>query len=245
MEEEQFILHYQLNFDLAAKRIIGAEALVRWEHPEFGTVLPGDFISVAEDTGLIIPIGEWVLRTACQQTKKWQESGYHPFPIAVNLSARQFCQPDLVEMVNRILTKTGLDPKFLELEITESLIMQDVEAAITTMEELNDLGVSLAIDDFGTGYSSLSYLKRFPIAKLKIDRSFVTDVTQSEDDAAIATSIIALSHSMHLRTIAEGIETQEQLQFLQEAGCEEGQGYYFSRPISVDDFCLLLADDSR
>lgn len=244
LKQEQFVLHYQPQFDLTSKEIIGAEALVRWEHPGFGTVPPSDFISVAEDTGLILPIGEWVLHTACQQNKKWQESGYYPFPIAVNLSARQFCQSDLVEMVSRTLTTTGLDPKFLELEITESLIMQDVEAAITTMEELNDLGVSLAIDDFGTGYSSLSYLKRFPIAKLKIDRSFVTDVTQNEDDAAIATSIIALSHSMHLRTIAEGIETQEQLLFLQEAGCEEGQGYYFSRPISVEDFCLLLGDDS-
>ena len=242
LEYNEFILNYQPQFDLNTNAIIGVEALVRWNHPQLGLVPPNDFIPLAEETGLIIKIGEWVLHTACLQNKQWQQCGYPCFPIAVNISARQFSQDNLVKHIEKVLKVTGLEPQFLELEITESLIMQDIDASIRTMNQLKELGLSLSIDDFGTGYSSLSYLKRFPIEKLKIDKSFIKDVIQQGNDAAITTSIIALAQNMNLKTIAEGIETEEQLQFLRQAGCEEGQGFYLGRPKLAMEIQQLLTE---
>lgn len=240
LKNDEFVLNYQPQFDLNSNTIIGVEALIRWHHPQLGMVPPNDFIPLAEETGLIIDIGEWVLYTACQQNKRWQQLGYPCFPVAVNISARQFAQDNLVNLIEHVLNVTGLEPQFLELEITESLIMQDIDAAIITMNHLKELGLSLSIDDFGTGYSSLSYLKCFPIEKLKIDRSFIKDVMQQGNDTAITTSIIALAQNMKLKTIAEGIETEEQLQFLRQAGCEEGQGFYLGRPKSNSEMQQLL-----
>lgn len=235
LEQQQLVLHYQPQVDLTTGELIGVEALVRWEHPERGMVPPGDFIPLAEETGLIVPIGEWVLRTACAQSQAWRQAGFSPMRMAVNISPRQFRQSDLIARVDEILRETGLEPSALELEVTEGVIMNDVEAAIATMEELGKMGVLLAIDDFGTGYSSLGYLKRFPIAGLKIDRSFVRDIPGDANDAQIAASVIALAHNMNLRVVAEGIETADQLAFLRDKGCEHGQGYYFSPPCTAEE----------
>jgi diguanylate cyclase (GGDEF)-like protein/PAS domain S-box-containing protein len=235
LEQEQLILHYQPQFDLVTGRLIGMEALVRWQQPGQDLIPPADFIPLAEESGLIVPMGEWVLHTACAQNKAWQDSGHPPIRVAVNVSGRQFKQPDFVDMVERVLGKTGLDPKWLELEITESVVMENVGEAIMTLTDLKVRGVHLSIDDFGTGYSALSYLKRFPFSKLKIDRSFVCDVTTDPTDAAIGVSIIALAHSMNLEVIAEGVETEKQLSFLLEKGCEQGQGYFFSPPLPAGE----------
>ena len=235
LEREEFVVHYQPQMDIASGRIIGVEALLRWEPPGQPTVFPGDFIPIAEETGLIVPIGEWVLRNACAQKKRWQESGLLPdVKMAVNLSARQFKQQDMVKMVSRALDETGCRPEWLELEITESVIMEQPEATAETLHKLSRMGVHLSIDDFGTGYSSLSYLKRFPIDALKIDKSFVRDITTDPDDAAIARAVIALAHSLKLVVIAEGVETAEQLDFLRAQECDQMQGYYLSRPLSVE-----------
>lgn len=236
LDEEQLVLYYQPQVHMASGALVGMEALVRWRHPEQGMVPPGDFIPLAEDSGLILPIGAWVLRTACAQNRAWQEMGLPPIRVSVNISARQFRQIELVRTVTRILEETGLDPAWLELEITESSIMYDIEAVIRILQELNAMGVRLAIDDFGTGYSSLSYLKRLPVSTLKIDQSFVRDITTDHNDAAIATSVIALARSMGLEVIAEGVEAPEQMAFLQERGCYRGQGYYFSRPLAAEEF---------
>lgn len=236
IDEDQLVLHYQPQVHMASGALVGMEALVRWRHPEQGMVSPGDFIPLAEDSGLILPIGVWVLRTACAQNRAWQEMGLPPIRVSVNISARQFRQIELVRTVERILAETGLDPAWLELEITESSIMYDIEAVIQILQELNAMGVRLAIDDFGTGYSSLSYLKRLPVSTLKIDQSFVRDITTDHNDAAIATSVIALARSMGLEVIAEGVEAPEQMAFLQQRGCYRGQGYYFSRPLAVEEF---------
>lgn len=236
IEQDQLVLHYQPQLDLASGDLIGSEALLRWQHPEMGMISPGDFIPLAEKTGLIVIIGEWVLRSACAQNKAWQQAGRTPIRVAVNISARQFREPGFFEMVERVLDETGLDPEWVELEITESLIMENVGDAIMTLNKLKERGVHLAIDDFGTGYSSLSYLKRFPLTHLKIDQSFVRDITTDENDAAITISIIALARSMGLKVIAEGVETEEQLHFLKQNDCEQGQGYLFSRPIPADKF---------
>ncbi len=232
---EEFILHYQPQMDLADGTIIGAEALLRWQPPGQELVYPNDFIPIAEETGLIVPMGEWVLRAACAQKKAWHERGMlSPLKVAVNLSARQFKQQDIVKVVSNVLEQTGCRPEWLELEITESIIMENPEAAAQTLRKLSDMGVHLSIDDFGTGYSSLSYLKRFPIDALKIDKSFVRDITTDADDAAIAKAVIALAHSLKLKVIAEGVETAEQLDFLREQNCDQIQGYYLSRPLAVD-----------
>ncbi len=240
IELEQLELYYQPKFNLSTNQLIGAEALIRWNHPELGLLTPAKFIPLAEDTGLIIPIGEWVLRAACEQIKTWASQGYRPVKIAVNLSARQFHQHDLIKTVSDVLKDCGIGPKFLELELTESVIMQDAQSTINTLDALHDMGISLSIDDFGTGYSSLSYLKKFPINALKIDQSFVRDISQDSHDAAIVFSTIALAHSMILPVIAEGIENEKQFRFLQRHGCDQGQGYLFGKPMPASEFIQFL-----
>jgi len=245
LEREEFSLAYQPKVDLRSGRIVGMEALIRWRHPQLGMVAPGRFIGLAEETGLILPIGAWVIRTACAQTKALHDDGWRHLRVAVNLSVRQFLQNDLVSSIAAALAETGLAPDCLELELTESLVMTDVEHAIGILRQLKDLGVYLSIDDFGTGYSSLSYLKRFPIDVLKIDQSFVRDISVDADDAAITVSIISLAHSLKLHVIAEGVETQEQLDFLRHHGCDEMQGYLFSPPIAAEQFIQLLQSKDR
>ena len=236
----EFSLAYQPQVDIKSGRIIGAEALIRWNDHELGPITPAQFIPLAEETGLIVPMGEWVLRTACAQNKAWQSTGCTPIPMAVNLSARQFRQANLLEMIALTLHEADLDPHYLELEITESVIMHHSERTIQTLQKLHAMGVKLSIDDFGTGYSSLSYLKRFPVHKLKIDQSFVHDIGNNPDDAAIVTAVIAMARGLKLITIAEGVETPEQLAFLQGLNCQEYQGYYFGKPMSADAFLELL-----
>jgi len=240
LRDGEFLLHYQPQVDIGTGRIVGMEALVRWLDPEVGLVPPSAFIPVAEESGLIGPLSEWVLREACKQNKAWQDEGLPPARVSVNLSARQFQQRDIAKLVMAILEETGLAPQYLELELTESTIMRNAEEAVTMLNELHALGIGLAIDDFGTGYSSLSYLKRFPVDRLKIDRSFVSDIGASSDDETITSAIIALAHSLHLQVIAEGVETAAQLDFLKERACNEMQGYFFSRPMPHDAIPALL-----
>ena len=240
LSRNQFVLHYQPQMDLSTGRIFAAEALVRWMHPERGLLPPGEFIPLAEETGLIGPVGDWTLRAACRQNRAWQDAGLAPIVVSVNVSARQFQARDWVEQVAAALEESGLEARYLELELTESLIMQDVQQAVETMHRLERLGVHLAIDDFGTGYSSLSSLKRFPVGRLKIDRSFVMDLPDDPDDAAIACAIVSLAHTLQLRVIAEGVESRAQLEFLREAGCDEIQGYYLSRPVEPKALEALL-----
>jgi diguanylate cyclase (GGDEF)-like protein/PAS domain S-box-containing protein len=240
LAQQELFLQYQPQMDLSTGRIFAVEALIRWRHPERGLVAPGDFIPLAEETGLIGPIGDWTLRAACRQNKAWQVSGLPPIVVSVNVSARQFQEKDWVERVAAALEESGLEARYLELELTESMIMQDVQQAVETMHRLEKLGVHLAIDDFGTGYSSLASLKRFPVGRLKIDRSFVQDLPADEDDAAIARAVISLAHSLQLRVIAEGVETRDQIDFLREAGCDEIQGYYLSKPIDARALQAIL-----
>ncbi|PLX84034.1 MAG: hypothetical protein C0617_09435 [Desulfuromonas sp.] len=240
LENEQLVLHYQPQYNLSSGELIGLEALLRWHHPKKGLVPPGDFIPLAEETGLIVPIGEWVLRTACEQVKAIQQQGYPPVRVAVNISARQFRQAGFIEMIDRVLEDTGLDPQWLELEITESVIMENFQEAILILTDIKVRGIYLAIDDFGTGYSSLAYLKLFPINRLKIDRTFVRDITTDANDAAIAASIIGLARNMKLEVMAEGVETEEQLAFLRAHACHTGQGFLFSRPLALEDLAGAL-----
>jgi len=229
LSQNEFELYYQPQVDLVSGSVVGVEALIRWRHPSLGMVRPDRFIHLAEETGLIVPIGAWVLRTACRQHSDWQHAGYGPLRVGVNLSARQFAEPGLVREIERVLEETGMPPSSLEIEITESLVMEDVEGAIRTMGELKRMGVKLSIDDFGTGYSSLSYLRRFPVDVLKIDRSFVRDIAFSEDDAAMVSAIIELARGLRIRTIAEGVETEAQLDYLKRRGCDEVQGHVYSK----------------
>lgn len=240
IEREEFVLHYQPQVDIRSGKILAVEALIRWQHPELGFVSPVDFIPLAEDNGLIVPIGEWSLRTACRQAKRWHDEGFTHLRMSVNLSARQFQQPDLIEMVEQVLEETGLDPVDLEFELTESAVMKNAERAIDIMRRLKDMKIQIAIDDFGSGYSSLSYLKRFPIDRLKIDRSFVQEATSDPTDAAIIMAIITLAQNLRLKTIAEGVETQEQLKFLNLLRCDEIQGFLFSKALPPDDLRQLL-----
>ncbi|MDD5241014.1 MAG: EAL domain-containing protein [Sulfuricella sp.] len=242
LEREEFILHYQPQISLHDNRIIGMEALLRWQHPERGLVSPGEIIPLLEETGMIGPVGEWVLRTACAQSRRWIAEGLPPLRVAVNLSARQFHQSDLAAMVTQALQDSGLAPDQLELEITESIMIQDVSATIGTLHQLHALGIQISIDDFGTGYSSLSYLKRMPISKIKIDQSFVRDLCVSHNGNAIANVVINLGHSMKMLVIAEGVETREQLDYLRAHGCDEIQGYYFSRPLPAEEFAQLVRE---
>lgn len=240
LERHEFRLYYQPQVELVSGRITGMEALIRWQHPTQGLVEPSRFIAIAEQSGLIAAIGEWVLRAACRQNRLWQQSGLAALPVAVNLSAIQLRRQNLDKTIALILDETGLDTRHLELELTESAVMHDSRETGDMLQRLNAIGVSLAIDDFGTGYSSLSYLKRFQIDRLKIDRTFVQDVTVDSDDAAITTAIISLARSLRVRTLAEGVETREQCQFLRQCGCDEVQGYYFSRPLPAEEFEALL-----
>lgn len=243
LERDELLVYYQPKVNLKSGRITSMEALVRWQHPEMGLVSPVNFIPLAEETGLIEPIGEWVLRTACKQNKAWQNAGFAPLTVAVNLSVRQFRQQDIVGLIGKLLLETGIDPRYLELEITESIVMQDVDRVTTILKDLKGLGTSLAMDDFGTGYSSLGYLTRFPFDKLKIDQSFVRHITSDPENAAIAKTVIAMAHSLHLKVIAEGVETEGQLNYLRSHGCDEIQGYYFSRPVPALEFEQLLRED--
>ncbi len=237
---EEFVLHFQPQMSLSSGRIFAAEALLRWKHPVRGVISPATFIPLAEETGLIVPIGEWVLRAACRQLKAWQDAGLPPLIVSVNVSARQFRERDWAARVAAILSETGLDARYLELELTESLIMQDVPGAVAMMHELEAIGVHLAIDDFGTGYSSLSALKRFPVRRLKIDRSFVEDIPSDPEDEAITAAIISLAQKLGLRVVAEGVESEAQVEFLQQCGCDEIQGYFFSRPLPAGEFEAML-----
>ncbi|TCS35655.1 PAS domain S-box-containing protein/diguanylate cyclase (GGDEF)-like protein [Paucimonas lemoignei] len=240
LERNEFLLHYQPQVDIRSGAVVGVEALLRWQPQGKEMVSPADFIPIAEETGLIVPIGEWVLATACAQHKAWRDAGLPPIRIGVNLSARQFQRQDLAKRVARLLEEMDCTPDCLALEITESDVMQNPEAAVEILRQLHAMGMHLAIDDFGTGYSSLSYLKRFPIDCLKIDRSFVRDITSDADDAMIVNSVIALAHSMKLSVIAEGVETAQQLDFLSDHGCDQMQGYYFSKPVPADQIAKLL-----
>lgn len=244
LQNGEFLIHYQPRVSVDSLAVTGVEALVRWQDPQLGLVPPAEFIPLAEDTGLIVPIGEWVLRNACVQARRWQDTGFAPIQMAVNISARQFQEQDLSETVIRILHDTGLDAVHLELELTESSIMQNPELAATVLERLKGMGVKISIDDFGTGYSSLASLKRLPIDALKIDRSFVQDAITEPDDASLVMAIITLAHNLRLKVIAEGVETEEQLRFMHLLRCDEIQGYLFSRPLPADAFERLLDSQS-
>lgn len=245
LDREEFFLVYQPQVKIETGRIIGLEALIRWPHPKLGLIPPDRFIPIAENNGMIVPIGEWVLRTACAQARKWQDDGLAAVPVAVNVSAVQFRQEGFPALIRKVLMETGLSAGCLELELTESLLLSDVDVVFATLRELKKMGLQLAIDDFGTGYSSLSYLKRFPVDKLKIDRSFVRDIAVDSEDAAITTAIISMARNLRLNVIAEGVETEEQMSFLRDHGCDEIQGYYFSKPLSADDATSMLNGQIR
>ena len=245
IEREELQLHYQPKVSLVTGKIVGVEALVRWERPEQGMISPGTFIPIAEETGLIVPLGEWVLKTACQQVKHWNAQLSEPIAIAVNVSGRQFVQPDFSQQVNDILLETKLAGNCLELEITESVLIQNPQQASQKLRSLKIPGIRIAIDDFGTGYSSLSYLRQFPFDTLKIDRAFVSNLTNDAINAAIVTAIIQMAHSLNLKVVAEGVETEAELAFLCQHGCDEIQGYLFSRPLNASTFEELLAGGKR
>ena len=244
LQRREFVLHYQPQMNLTTGQITGAEALIRWNHPELGMIPPVRFIPIAEESGLILPMGEWVMATATAQNKAWQDAGMKPLRIAVNLSPLHFKHKDLAQTIAKILQQTELDARYLELEVTESVIMQttdtDADAVVGTMLKLKETGIHVSIDDFGTGYSSLSYLKRFPVDTVKIDQSFIRDITTNPDDAAIAKAIISIAHSLTLRVIAEGVETEEQLNFLRAESCDEIQGFFLSRAVPADDFAEFV-----
>ncbi|AWM94060.1 GGDEF domain-containing response regulator [Pseudomonas sp. 31-12] len=240
LERDEFVLHYQPKLDLGTGEVVGAEALIRWLKPGHGWVYPSDFIGVAEDSGLIVPLSKWVLAQACRQACAWQAAGLPRLCMSVNVSAIDFRQRSFVEGIEQVLAQTGLDPSLLELEITEGVLMQNVDATVTALNRIKAMGVRLAIDDFGTGYSSLSYLRRFPIDVLKIDQSFIRGLSCDINDAALVSAIISLGKSLKLTIIAEGVETLEQLNFLKAHQCEEGQGYYFSKAVAPDDFVQYL-----
>jgi len=243
LERQEFLLHYQPVVNLDTGLITGAEALLRWRHPAWGMVHPEKFVPIAEDCGLIVPIGRWVLREACTQAQRWREEGLPPISMAVNLSTVEFGQEDLLKAVRDVLKDTDLDPQLLQLELTEGVLMRDPGPGATMLTELKRLGVQLALDDFGTGYSSLSYLKQFPIDTLKIDQSFVRDIASPKEEGIIVSAVIAMGNSLKKRVIAEGVETPSQLEFLTDRNCEEGQGYLFSRPVGADAFGILLRTD--
>ena len=240
IERNEFLLHYQPLVRIKDRRIVGFEALVRWQEPGSGLIPPGKFIPLAEETGIILPLGDWVLREACRQMKIWRDAGHDLGTVAVNLSPRQFHLPDIDSIVGNILQETGLSPHFLELELTESALIEQGVGAEVRLAALRKLGARVSIDDFGTGYSSLAYLKRFPISKLKIDQSFVRDISTDPADMEITSAIIGLARNLHLDSIAEGVETEAQLAYLEEQGCEFAQGYLFSKPLPAEEIDALL-----
>ncbi|HEX9023231.1 MAG TPA: EAL domain-containing protein [Geobacteraceae bacterium] len=242
LQRGEFFLDYQPEINVRNGSVIGFEALVRWRHPELGLVPPKKFICLAEETGLIVPLGEWILRNACAQNKEWQDAGLPHVRIAVNLSPREFQNANLADVVEHVLTETGLQPRWLELEVTEGIMIHDMETTSRTLRRLSNLGVHISIDDFGTGYSSLSYIKKLPINTLKIDQSFVNDVTTNADDAAIATAIITMAQSLRLNVVAEGVEAREQMKFLYSRKCQGMQGFYFSKPVPADEIQPLLRE---
>jgi diguanylate cyclase (GGDEF)-like protein len=243
LANQEFVLHYQPQVDLATGRIIGAEALVRWQRPGLGLLHPGGFLRTAEESGLILPIGEWVLREACAQARAWQLQGLPPLRMAVNLSPVQFRGQDVYQMVVHVLQDTGLDPRCLELELTESIIMDETELAAKSLQRLRELGVLFALDDFGTGYSSLSHVKRFTVDRLKIDRTFIANLMAGTHDAAIVRAIISLGRGLKLKVVAEGVETAEELAYVRAEGCDEIQGMYFSPPVAAEDFVALVREE--
>jgi EAL domain-containing protein (putative c-di-GMP-specific phosphodiesterase class I) len=245
LERGELVVHYQPQVRLDTGEVVGVEALVRWFHGELGLISPAEFIPLAEETGLILELGRWVLGTACAQVRRWQGQGFSELRLGVNLSGRQFQEADLVHGIAQALERTGLDPRDLDLELTESSIMRDPEQAVAKLQALSRLGIRLSIDDFGTGYSSLAHLKRFPIKALKIDQSFIRDITTEPNDAAIAQAIIALAESLRLKVVAEGVETREQLDLLRRFRCDEMQGYLFSKPLPPDDLLELLKRGAR
>ena len=245
LERKEFVVHYQPQVDISRQQIVGVEALVRWQHPSRGLMLPEDFIPVAEESGLIVPLGEWVLRTACAQANAWQEAGLPPIRVAVNLSGRQFQQRDLAEMVDRALKETSLDPHCLQLEITETVVMHDMDFTIATLNKLKAMGIQIAIDDFGCGHSSLNYLKRLPIDDVKIDRSFVRGLPTDASDAAIVGSVVGMTRELNLKVVAEGVETEEQLAFLKDRRCDVVQGFLLSKPIPTDEVEKMIAGGTR
>lgn len=236
----EFVLYYQPKINLPSGKMVGVEALIRWQHPERGLLLPVEFISIAEDSGLILPIGRWVLRAACLQACAWRRAGVPAITVAVNTSALEFHAKDFLDNVRSTLDDTGLGPRYLELELTENVLMRDAKSTILVLHALSDLGVKLAVDDFGTGYSSFSYLRRFPIDTLKIDKSFVENMTSNADDATIVSAIINMGKSLKLRVIAEGVETPEQYAFLLAEQCEEGQGHFLGHPMAEETLTPLL-----
>jgi diguanylate cyclase (GGDEF)-like protein len=242
VERNEFVLHYQPQVDCNTGAVVGVEALIRWMHPERGLIYPGEFISLLEETGLVIQVGEWVLRTACEQCKTWQSAGLPPLRVAVNISARQFWQKNLVKIVSQVLQETQLDPTSLELELTESLLIENVSETVAILRALHGLGVQLSVDDFGTGYSSLVYLKQFPLHALKIDRSFLQDIHVRPENAAITEAIINLAHSLQLGVVAEGIENETQYNFIRKHGCDMYQGFLLAKPMTADDFEQWMSD---
>jgi EAL domain-containing protein (putative c-di-GMP-specific phosphodiesterase class I) len=245
LARREFVLHYQPKASLINGEITGFEALLRWQHPAHGLVPPLQFISVLEDTGLIVAVGEWVVKTVCEQIREWQGQGLVLHPIAINLSARQFQQQDLDSIIGETLRATNIDPRLLEFELTESVLMKEAEMAANALQNLKAFGVQISMDDFGTGYSSLAYLKRFPLDVLKIDRAFIRDVTTDPDDATITVAMIKLAHSLGLKVVAEGVETRAQLEFLIRHGCDEMQGYYFSQPLPLEGASKVLMGGYR
>jgi diguanylate cyclase (GGDEF)-like protein len=244
LERQELFLMYQPQMDIVTGTITGLEALLRWQHPELGLVPPDQFIGIAENTGMILPIGEWVLRTACSQARKWQDEGLGPVQVAVNVSAVQFRQEGFCQLVRKVLHETGLAAHYLELELTESLLLANADVTFSVLQELKAMGLTLAIDDFGTGYSSFSYLRQFRVSKLKIDRSFIRDVAVNPDDAAITTAIISMAKNLNLKVIAEGVENEAQLSFLRAHQCDEIQGYYFCKPLRLDEIGDKLRGDA-
>lgn len=245
LEQEEFHIHYQPQVDPKRNRIVGAEALLRWKHPEMDMVSPTVFIELAEESGVIVPLGEWMIRKVCQQIHSWQQSGEHVVPISVNLSSRQFSQPDLPDKIEALLKESSVDPYFLEIELTESTVMHDLEEAAQMIQRIKKLGIHVAVDDFGTGHSSLAYLKRFHIDKLKIDQSFIRELVDNADDSAIVRAIISMAHSLRLEVVAEGVETQKQLDFLKALNCDQIQGFFFSEALPPEEFSTLLSTATK
>lgn len=244
IKQEEFLLYYQPKVNVQTGELEGAEALLRWQN-DGRLIPPGTFVSIAEETGLIIPIGEWVLQEACRRLAQWQETNHSPLTLAVNLSARQFKDADFMHKIKQIISDSGVRTQFLTLELTESLLIDDIEDKIKILESLKEIGLKLSIDDFGTGYSSFNYLRRLPVDELKIDRSFITDVLKHESSRAIVSSIVHLAKNLHLSTVAEGVEKIEELKFIQTLECNQYQGFYYSRPIPAEEFSRLMIKQSN